>query len=897
MFSDNRLYFTFLFILISWVPSKSHSSEISELSLASEALQQEYSNELILAAFFDGEYISDGLFVISNADQLYFPLGEILSILKFPVFVSAEEGKIDGWYITPENTIEIDVINKIVRISDKEYLFKEESMVIDGHDIYATEDAIETWFPLGLEVDEFSQTLVITSSVELPIQKAKKRKKRQNNIFSSSINFSSKLPKKIPHYKIIGWPTAAIRLGSDYQNYGSSGISYGIEQYGDLLGLNGQLSLQGKIGESLGSAFLSLGRRDLTRSMFGPLKVAEVKFGDISIPVSSLVGGSLSGRGMKLSNRYLTQRFDINRSNFEGVLKAGYEVELYINNRLIQIFYDDGTGRYYFENIELSHGENTAKLVFHGPSGEYEEIEERVFLGERASDLGEVFFDLALLERNKSVFDEALKEGGENSEPKGLSSVLKLSLGVGKGYELTASVVGNEEGEQYFHSVLNKRTGSAYYGFAMAIDDNEKAAYSFNLYSSSIFSSRSARFFFYPAGYSPLNGSVDDFLDYRWSTNFDFSKSYSLDGIYSQSAWRMGTNIVGGAEEIIQFSVKGGYDRKFSSLNLVINGDYTNYLVEKEKSITGTIRIRSLFKNTRRISGSFDMNYTVFPEFDIVDTNIGASIKGVKGLDLNVKLSRKAVEGDTVFSIGSHKEYKKADISFSAFLGSGGEFGIRLGTEFSLAKHPSYALPRFREYYSAEAPRIAVHAFEDRNSNGIYDSGEPSASNIGLLYNGLPINTRTDAYGNAVVERLARDVAHDITTMPSSVVNPNFRPALPMYAIAPRPGRLSTVQLPLISTGDIEGVVTFVSGGKETSAANIRLLISSVETGHEHEVFTEFDGLYAVSGVPVGKYEVAIDKKYLESVGLVSKPDKLKLELRLRNSTWVNADFVLSRVN
>ena len=897
MRNNRKILFYVVWSIFLSFPLLSDSSESKRVLENRNIFNNKYSNELILAAIFDHEYVSDGLVVKSVDEQLYLPLSEIFSILKFPIFVSPEEGRVDGWYIEKSNTIDIDVYDKKLHINGEEYEYHENDILIDEYDLYAKSDAIENWFPLFFEINEDSQTLFIASSLELPIQKAKKRKEQQKSISSKSVHFSSKLPKKIPSYELFDWPTTAVRLVYGYQNNGASGLSYGIEQYGDLLGLNGQLSLQGDVGEDLDSAFLSLGRRDLTRSMFGPLKVAEVKVGDISLPMSSLVGGSLSGRGIKLSNRYLTQRFDVNRMNFEGVLKSGYEVELYINARLVRVFYGDETGRYYFENVELFQGENAVKIIFHGPSGEYEEVEKRVFVGERISDIGEVFFDFALMERGKSVFEDALTRGGESSELIGLSSMLKLSLGVGKGYELATFVADNGEGEQYFHSALNKRVGNAYYSFALAQDDNQKTAYSFNLNTNSSVSSRSAGFVFYPKGYSRFNGSVDEFTDDSWATNFDISRSYGLDGISRRSAWRIGTIISGEAAELKQLAVNGSYDKKFRSLNLVANGVYTNDFVEKSKNIAGTIRMRTLLQNRRRISGSFDMNYNIFPEFEIVDTNIGASIKGVKGLDVNLKLSHKALEGKSVFSIGSQKKYKNADLSFGTFFENGGEFGVRFGTEFSLIKHPSYTLPRVREYYSAEAPRIAVHAFEDWNLNGIYDDGESSASNIGLLYNGLPINAHTDINGNAVVERLARDVAHDITILPSSVLNPNFRPELPLYAIAPRPGRLSTVQLPLIPTRDIEGVVTFASGGKETSAANVRLLVSSVRTGHEYEVFTEFDGLYAVSGVPIGEYEVSVDQEYLDSVGLVARPANLSLKLMEGNSSWVNANFVLSRVD
>lgn len=887
------------FIIVFSPLSRSEEPNIGKADAAVvDDINLEYAEEMILAVVFEKKYLSEGYWVKVVEGEYYLPLGELFALLKFPIFVSPKEGKMNGWFIDPSKTIDMNLQEHQVRIADEIKAFDIKSIIVDEFDLYATVDLIETWFPLNLVINQATQSLSISSSEDLPLQKAKKRKEQQAALSSGGwVQFRSKLPKNIPDYKIVSWPTAAVRLESGYQNDGSPDLSYEIQLYGDLLGLNGQMSLKGEAGEGLDSAYLSLGRRDPTRSMFGPLKVAEVTVGDTGLSISSLVGGGISGRGIKLSNRPLSQRYDVNRADFEGALKDGYEAELYINSRLVDVFDSSGDGKYLFDEVLLAQGANAVKIVFYGPNGEREEIIDSVFVGQKANELGELMFDFALVEESKLVFDEALSELDEQSESIVLSSALRMSLGLGRGFSLETSVISKKENkETSIYSSLNKRVNSISYNAAMAMDKSKNTAYSFSAYSNASAYSRSVGVSYFSSGYAQQSDAESVEAVGVWNITSSLSKDYNFQGINSSSAWRVGTSMIGG-EAIDQIGLTGGYDKRFSRLNMILNGSYSNDITTGIISSDGSVRFRSLSRSEKsKISSSFDLSYKAYPDFEVSEASIGASIRDVIDFDVSAKFSYRVADDESNISIGARKKYKNLNLILGAYYGEE-RIGVRVGLDFSLAKHPSYALPMVDEYSSASFPRVAVHAFEDRNANGSRDIGEPSVANIGVLYNGLPMNIRTDFFGNAVVDRLSQDYAQDLTVNPSTVDNPNLRPRDPLFAVVPRPGRLPTVQLPLVPTGDIEGVVTFSGGGVETSAQNVRVLIRSMVSGKEHEIFTEFDGLYYIAGLPVGEYEVMVDKEYLESVGLLSQPARLILKLTQGDSYRAGANFVLSRAN
>ena len=86
-------------------------------------------------------------------------------------------------------------------------------------------------------------------------------------------------------------------------------------------------------------------------------------------------------------------------------------------------------------------------------------------------------------------------------------------------------------------------------------------------------------------------------------------------------------------------------------------------------------------------------------------------------------------------------------------------------------------------------------------------------------------------------------------------------PSRPGISITPRPG-VETLDIPVVTTGEIEGMVYLEDGhGGEKPAAYAPLVLLD-EQGKVVQGESEYNGFYLFMNVLPGKFRVEIDKQY-----------------------------------
>ena len=125
--------------------------------------------------------------------------------------------------------------------------------------------------------------------------------------------------------------------------------------------------------------------------------------------------------------------------------------------------------------------------------------------------------------------------------------------------------------------------------------------------------------------------------------------------------------------------------------------------------------------------------------------------------------------------------------------------------------------------------------------------------------------TATDAEGRAVIDNLQpfRPVLIGIDS--SSLPNPYVQPASPGVVVTPRPGVAMTVELPLVSAGEVEG--TLIRSGGAT-IAGVGLELVDREGRVLKQAQTEFDGFFLFDRVPYGHYTIRIGELSAQAIGV-----------------------------
>lgn len=112
------------------------------------------------------------------------PLGILTKLLEFVVEVVPEDGWAGGWYISEDNIIEIDIINNIYRLGEKQFPIPEGAVEAHFDDLYVRADFWETLFGFKARLDYNTLSLVFESNTLLPFETHWERLDRAKKILS-----------------------------------------------------------------------------------------------------------------------------------------------------------------------------------------------------------------------------------------------------------------------------------------------------------------------------------------------------------------------------------------------------------------------------------------------------------------------------------------------------------------------------------------------------------------------------------------------------------------------------------------------------------------------------------------------------------------------------------------
>ena len=163
----------------------------------------------------------------------------------------------------------------------------------------------------------------------------------------------------------------------------------------------------------------------------------------------------------------------------------------------------------------------------------------------------------------------------------------------------------------------------------------------------------------------------------------------------------------------------------------------------------------------------------------------------------------------------------------------------------------------------ANSGQALAIVYRDENRDGVRQAGEPLVENVELTAGQSVALSATDANGRAIIDNLLpfRPILIGIDS--SSLSNPFVQPALPGVVITPRPGVAVTVELPLVSAGEVEGTLVRRGGGP---IAGVGMELVDGEGRVVREAQTEFDGFFLFDGVPYGSYTVRIAKLSAQAI-------------------------------
>jgi hypothetical protein len=178
-----------------------------------------------------------------------------------------------------------------------------------------------------------------------------------------------------------------------------------------------------------------------------------------------------------------------------------------------------------------------------------------------------------------------------------------------------------------------------------------------------------------------------------------------------------------------------------------------------------------------------------------------------------------------------------------------------LNIAFGFGPDPRGGGVRFsRERLASQGQALAT-VFLDENGDGVRQPDEELAEGVSLTAGTAVADVPTDRGGRAIIDSLTPYRPVLIGIDEDSLPDPLMRPALAGVVVTPRPGVPTEVVLPLVASGEIEGMLVR-AGGNGIEGVDIELV--DQRGAVRATTRTDYDGYFLFETVAYGQYALRI---------------------------------------
>jgi len=852
--------------------------------------------ETIFQLSLGNQIISDGLFAYQLNNQIYLPLGELTRVLEFPIMLGPDGQRAEGWFISPRQTLSLDLKNKKIQIKEKPQPYPKDIFSSED-EIYISSHALSHWFGLIFEVSLASLSINISSKQLLPIQQRSQRDKRYGN-FSKSPALRPTLPYTQIPYSLYATPAASINLDSNYNHINKMGkFGYSAQLHGDLLYHSGQLFLNGDDQNGLKNLRLQLGKQDYNNRLLGSLHASHYQLGDISVQSRALIGGNFSGRGFKFSSTPINQSSEFNRITLEGDLQPQYDVELYRNGGLYEFQRSNDEGRYKFDNVPLFQGMNVLKLIFYGPQGQQYEKIQRLYSDGATAKKGQLNYRFSLTQPSQKVFS---LDNKPQSEDPSLSWLASASYGLGNKLSITGSLAQYEKEQQqqsFANLGLRGTVGPLLMQSEVSLDKKGEAAGVIGLQ-------------------TKVKSVRIDLSHTQYSLTFNNSDNSNSNPLQQSSQLRLEGSpfLVGSLGRLSPFNLTLSQSRQFNGFSnerldhnfwlAIGSANFSNDLHYQDNGNT-----QQLYGNARLNlnANSFikgfnlrsDVNYSIDPEQLTQNASMGTiyQISNKGNLSFSANRNYQTDKQTIHYSLGYNQRFDVLNLGVNLSGSEENDLFIGAKLSFSVLPDPIQQRPQFHASTSkAQEGSILAVSYLDENRNNKRDFWEKPISDIGFTVNRGYRPGLTNRNGEVLISGLNTGRKIDIQLNPSTLGDPYLLSSSEGYGISPRPGHIMRLEFPLVNIGEIDGHVYLLRNGEKIEAANVSMELINAESGKLVALLrSEYDGYFYLPNVNPGKYRFRVEPNLIKRLKL-SAPKPFEIEIKGSGESITIPDIVLKRL-
>ncbi len=793
--------------------------------------------------------------VTFDYEHFYIAIEQLNELLDLHVEWQPDTRQLTGWYIREQNQVALtfDAITSSGTVRGKAVTLTADDWVIDDDLLYIRSDALSRIFGISTDI-RMARLLVNFSTEDTHPMIARLARQERHRLATIKSGASVQYPTLPDQYQRWSYPNLDVQL-SPAADHGASGwnkdINLSINAVADLLYHGSELSYsQNKTNKSARGRFY----RNLTLND----KPFYYEWGDIyGVSNPFLTASKGVGFAFVTSDQSLQNR---NTRRFEGAVPAGWDVELYRNESVIdyQLVGDDGY--YLFDDVPVANGRNQFNVVMYGPSGEVREqpitFNNTIMLAAPGAIIPEFSY---VLGKRQLFFTKP-----ETTYEPTLSSL--FHLGLAERLNLTLGYI-HQQSETSDELNIATTTLSGYNSlFRYRLDSALRPSTGDIAYNTDI---------------NVIFEDGDLAFRFQDTTQLypDASESLSLSYIPFEPA--------------IDFSLQAQSTRENGSWRSSVSGTISKRF--DELSISGGLNWDQ--SSGTRVSQQASWRSTLGTLQLQLRGDIGSQSRITQG-----NLSWRGRWGSYSYQANSRMDFKKDQHTFRFSLSktfdafrfgsqiswdSDHRLGIGLNISFGTALTPLPEQPSSDSMSSF----ATIHAitFQDDNYNGLFDENEQALTDIGYRGSNHWRTIRSDNSGIARLPKAKGRQPQAIAIDPVTLEDPFMFIPNEGFLVQGHPGGVNEIHFAVQKTGEIEGELAIKRGDALAPKGAVPLLLLDSNGNTVKQVHTEFDGFFIFDRILPGDYQLVVEASYLQRQQL-TQPERYHLSIDPQQESLIVID-------
>ncbi len=812
---------------------------------------------LILEPVIQGFNLSDYAYVSQTDGKEYIALSQMAQYLGIK-YIKNPNNTTKLWYADNEDVVYfIDFVNRKVILTDNKGYIKEDKFWFRDYDVDVIDETIffsvgfwRTLLEADIEIDELNMQLVIKREKDFPtIAKMRAEKKRNNQGFRE---FSK---DSISDYdfddRLIAEPVLDVQLGKGW-GHNKGGRTYNSDNYAVNLamiagGLDVNTYVSGNSSNDRKPTVRISGSRTFLDEPENAFNLKTLKVGDISGISQSYFANAGYGRGVALSSfKNLVMSAD-KTIDLTGPLTPGWEVELYWNEQLIGFRQSGINGEYNFNDIPVSYGLNTFKLVFYGPYGETRTEYERYYSGTSPVKTGEFGYNISAYQPFRYLVEDnrTFQYDGSDTPIIDMTGYYGATddLTLMGGFTQTPSAEDSFE-TQYFGMAgaqMSMSGSSIQYNLEQNLDTaklGHHLEWQGDVYIGNIY----AGYDKYNGIHSPNSLYSDEYLDEQYEARLSGILPWNVPYYLSYRTGKLESG------DITFENISARLSKRLTNgLNLTLEDSYYGY--GSGRGYSNVVRT-GLYKWWNLFSTETWATYRTDPDPELTEVQARIDWRAGRNTYVTGRWTRNMLNDMDYFSVSGGHVFDFGGLTAT----------LESDRDLNLSTYLNYNISFAREPKSFG---IVTNANSKLSSSGtmfvkvIDEEGNP-VPEVGLNANGLDKQVYTDEKGTAILADLQTYERTILRVDMESLIDISLQPEEEIKKVVLRPGTIRTVDLKFIHKGAVEGKIANPEGKRLFGYQ-----ISAIDKDEKEiaQTFADLDGYFILDGVPYGTYNIVISKE------------------------------------